>query len=163
MDRRQLVLVVLVVAGVAAALWLRAWLSPGQAVRRQLAEAVAAVESERILGVMPKISRSYSDRWGSSYESVGGHVQGLMDAFAGRAVDRAVTGVEVGQGEVRLGVRFVVIAAADGGREAVLGSAGDPCRATLVWQEEQAGWRLVETEELEIPQFRDELQRRSES
>ena len=163
MDRRQLVLVVLVVAGVAAALWIRAWLSPGQAVRRQLAEAVAAVESERILGVMPKVSRGYSDRWGNTYESVGGHIQALMDAFDGLDVDLDVTGAEVGEGEVRLGVSFVVSAAADGGREAVLGTPGDPCRATLLWRKEQSGWRLVETEELDIPELRDELQRRSES
>lgn len=157
MDRRQLVLVVLVVAGVAAALWLRAWLSPGQAVRRQLAEAVAAVESERILGVMSKISRSYSDRWGNSYESVGGHVQGLMDAFDGLDVDLDVTGADVGEGEVRLGVRFVVTGSVEGEREAVLGTSAEPCRATLLWQKEQAGWRLAETEELDIPELREEL------
>lgn len=160
MDRRQLALVVLVVAGVAAALWLRAWLSPGQAVRRHLAEAVAAVESERILGVMPKISRGYSDRWGNSYESLGGHLQGLMDSYDSLDVDLDVTGAEVGDGEVRLGVRFVVSGSYEGDREAVLGTSGDPCQATLLWRKEQAGWRLAETEELDIPELREELESR---
>ena len=162
MDRRQLALVIVVVAGVTGALWLRSWLAPGQVVRRQLAVAVAAVENGRILAAMAKVSRGYSDRWGNGYESVAGHLQGLMDACDRLDVDLDVTAAEVGDGEVRLGVRFVVSGSIDGDREAVLGSADEPCRATLLWRKEQAGWRLVETEELDIPQFREELQRRRE-
>jgi hypothetical protein len=158
MDRKQLILVLLLVAGVAAALWLRAWLSPGQVVRRQLAEAVDSVENERILGVMSKISRTYSDQWGNSYESIGGHLQSLMDAYDRLDVDLDVTAVEVGDDEVRLGTRFIVTGDSDGSREAVLGTGVEPCRATLLWRREQPGWRLVETEELDIPELRDELE-----
>ncbi len=57
---------------VAGALWMRNYFSPAQAVKRQFFEAVASFENGKILGVMPKISRSYSDDWGGSYESLGG-------------------------------------------------------------------------------------------
>jgi hypothetical protein len=161
-DRRQLTLVVALAAAVAGALWLRHYLSPAQVVRRQLAEAVAAFENEKLLGVMPKISRSYSDPWGGSYEALGGHLQSVMDAWDDLAVDLEVTAAEVGEGEVRLAIVFVVGGSDSGRREAILGTAVDPCRATLLWVEEQPGWRLRATEELDIPELRDELQRRRE-
>ena len=158
MERRQLVLVVLVVAGVAGALWLRSWLSPAQAVRRQLDQAVEAFENETILGVMSKISRRYGDRWGNSYESVGGHLQALMDAYDGLDVALDLRSTEVGDGEVRIELSFVVTGSVDGGREEVLGTRFEPCTATLLWSEAQGGWRLVETEELDVPELRDELE-----
>jgi hypothetical protein len=159
-ERKHVNLLVLVVVAVAVALWLRHYLSPEQVVRRQLAETVAAVENEAILGVMPKISRGYHDAWGGSYESLGGHLQSLMDAYDELDVDFDIGAVEVGKGRVRLGVVFVVSGSADGVRGTVLGTPSEPCGATLIWDKEQPGWRLVETEELDIPEYREELDRR---
>lgn len=160
MDRRHLKLIILLVVAAAAALWLRHYLSPAQAVRRQLSEAVAAVENEAILGVMPKISRSYRDAWGGSYESLGGHLQSLMDAYDELDVDLGVDAVEVAGDVVLIAVTFVVSGTADSARGTVLGTRSEPCRATLRWRKEPPGWRLVETEELDIPELRDELERR---
>jgi hypothetical protein len=110
---------------------------------------------------MPKISRSYTDRWGGSYEGVGGHVQSVMDAYDNLDLDIDIAAVEVDDGEVRVGLRFVVSGTSDRGREAVLGAPLDPARATLLWRKEKAGWRLLETEELDIPELRDELEARA--
>jgi hypothetical protein len=162
MDRKQLAAVVVLVAVVGGALWLRSYFSPGQVVRRQLFEAVAAFENGKILGVMPKISRSYTDRWGGSYESLGGNIQSVIDAYDDLEMDYDIGSVDVRDGEVRLGLEFVVSGADEGGRGTVLGTALEPCRATILWVEEQPGWRLKETEELDIPEYRDELQRRRE-
>lgn len=160
MGRRNLGLVIVLVAVVAGALWARHYFSPAQAVRRQLAEAVAAFENGKLLGVMPKISRSYSDPWGGSYEALGGHLQSVIDAWDDLAVDLEVGAAEVGEGEVRLAI-VIVVGGRDGGRrEAILGTTADPCRATLLWVKEQPGWRLRATEELDIPELRDELEAR---
>ena len=160
MDRKQLTLVVLVVAIVAGTLWIRSYFSPGQVVRRQIFEAVAAFENEKILGVMPKISRSYTDRWGGSYESLGGNIQSVMDTYDDLRMEVDIAAVDVGDGEVRVTLSFVISGSYQGRRGAILGTAVDPCRATLLWVEEQPGWRLTETEELDIPEYRDELEKR---
>ncbi|MGD8441724.1 MAG: hypothetical protein PVG53_14425 [Holophagae bacterium] len=160
MDPKHVKLIILLVVAAAGALWLRHFLSPAQAVKRQLAEAVAAVENEAIVGVMPKISRSYNDAWGGSYESLGGHLQSLMDAYDELDVDLAVDSVEVAGDVVHVAVTFVVNGTAEGVGGTVLGTRFEPCRATLRWHKEQPGWRLAETEELDIPELRDELERR---
>jgi hypothetical protein len=84
----------------------------------------------------------------------------VIDTHDELRVDLEIDGVEVGDGEVRLAIRFVIEGSVDGSRGTVLGSSLDPCRATLLWLEEQPGWRLSETEELDIPEYRDELEAR---
>jgi hypothetical protein len=160
MDRKQLTAVVLLVVVVAGVWWIRHYFSPAQAVRRQFFEAVASVENGRILGVMTKISRSYSDDWGGSYESLGGQIHSVMEAYDGLQVDHDIRAMEVGDGEVRMNLDFTLSGRFEGSRGAILGTGLDPCRATLLWVKEQPGWRLVETEELDIPEYREELLRR---
>ena len=162
LDKKQLAAVVALIAVVGGVLWLRNYFSPGQAVRRQLFEAVAAFENGRILGVMPKISRSYSDRWGGSYESLGGNIQAVIETYDDLEMSYDIGSVEVRDGEVRIGLEFVVTGRYEGSLGPVLGPRLDPCRATLLWVEEQPGWRLRETEEIDIPEYRDELRERRE-
>jgi len=161
-DRRQLTYVVLLVVMVAGVLWFRHYFSPAQVVRRQFLEAVAAFENEKILGVMVKISRSYSDEWGGSYESLGGQVQSVIEAYDDLRVEYEIRVIEVGDGEARINLQFVISGSYEGSRGAILGTRLDPCRATLLWVKERPGWRLNETEELDIPEYREELQRRRE-
>ena len=116
----------------------------------------------KILGVLAKVSRSYDDRWGGSYESLGAHLQSMMDAYDGLTVDLEMLALEVGDGEARMSLTFVVGGRTQVGRGTILGSGSEPCRATLRWVKEQPGWRLAETEELDIPELRDELERRRE-
>jgi hypothetical protein len=162
MERKQLVLVVLFVALVAGALWLRHWFSPAQVVRRQLAAAVTAFEEEKILGVMSRVSRSYDDQWGGDYESLAGILQSMMDAYDELNVDDVVTDIDVDGDEARLRLKFVIRGKADGASGAILGKTLEPCTATIRWVEDQPGWRLAETVELDIPEYREELQRRIE-
>jgi len=160
MDKKQLTRVILVVLLVAGALGMRHYLSPGQAVRRQLFEAVESLKNEKILGVMAKISRTYSDQWGGSYEGMGGYAQSLMDAYDYLTVDIDISSIEVKDDEARMVLEFVVGGRTKVGRGNILGSESDPCRATLRWVNEEPGWRLVEAEELDIPQLRGELEKR---
>jgi hypothetical protein len=159
-DRKRLTSVVLIAIVVAGVLGLRHYLSTEQVIRRQLFEAVESFKNERILGVMSKISRSYTDDWGGSYESLGGHVQSMMDGYDALSVDVDIRTVEVGDGEARMALAFVVGGRTEVGRGNILGTDQEPCRATILWVKEQPGWRIRETEELDIPQFRDELEAR---
>jgi len=160
MEKKQLVRVLLFVALVAGALGLRNYFAPGSVVRRQIFEAVESFKNEQILGVMSKISRSYTDDWGGSYEGLGAQVQSMMEAYDGLTMDVDIESLEMGDGEARIELTFVVGGRTQVGRGNILGTDLDPCKATLRWIKEEPGWRLVETEELDIPQFREELQRR---
>lgn len=162
MEKKQLTYVVLLVVVVAGVLGMRNYFSPGTVVRRQIFEAVASFKNEKILGVMSKISRSYTDDWGGSYESLGAQVQSMMESYDGLTMDVDIGSVEMGDGEARVELSFVVGGRTQVGRGNILGTDLDPCRATLRWIKEEPGWRLAETEELDIPQFREELQRRRE-
>lgn len=160
MDRRQKVIVVLVVAVGGAVLWARHYFAPEQVVTRKVAATAAALEKEAILGVMSRISRSYSDPWGGSYESLAGAAQQMVDEYEDLDFGFDVVSAESGDGWVRLWLRFTLAGTSTAGREAILGSLGDPCSATVVWHKEPPGWRLTDTEELDIPGHRAELERR---
>lgn len=157
MERKQIILVVLLVVVVASALWIRNYFSPAQVVRRQFFETVAAFENGKILGVMPKISRSYSDKWGGDYETIGGRIQSVIGAYDDLRVDHDIRAIEVGDGEVRMNLSFTISGSYEGSPGSILGTKSDPCRATLRWVEEQSGWHIKETEELDIPEYREEL------
>lgn len=160
MEKKHLIRVVVFIALVAGALGMRNYFSPGSVVRRQIFEAVESFKSEKILGVMSKISRSYTDEWGGSYESIGAQVQSLMESYDGLTMDVDISSVEMGDGEARVDLTFVVGGRTEVGRGNILGTDLEPCRATVRWVEEEPGWRLAETEQIDIPQFREELQRR---
>ncbi len=160
MEKKQLTYVVLVVIMVAGALGMRHYFSKEQMIRRHLFEAVESFKNEKILGFMSKISRSYTDDWAGSYEILGGQAQSLMDAYDGLTVDMDITAVEVGDDEARIVLAFVVGGRNEIGRGNIFGSEIEPCRATLRWVKEEPGWRLVETEELDIPEYRDQLEGR---
>ncbi len=66
-------------------------------------------------------------------------------------MDVDISSVEMGDGEARVELTFVVGGRTQVGRGNILGTDVDPCRATLRWIKEEPGWRLVETEELDIP------------
>ena len=160
MEKKHLTLVILLVVAVASILGMRHYFSTEQIIRRQLFEAVESFKNEKILGVMAKISRSYTDDWGGSYEGLGGQAQSIMEAYDALTMDVDIGAVEVGDGEARVALTFVVGGRTDAGKGNILGTALEPCRATLRWVEEEPGWRLVETEELDIPQFREQLEER---
>jgi hypothetical protein len=160
MERRQTVIVVLVLAVGGAFLWFRYYFSPEQVVRRQVAAMASALEEEAILGVMSKISRSYEDDWGGSYETLGGYAHQVTEAYDDLDFDFGVTGGEHGDDWVRLHLSFTLTGTSSAGREAVLGSFSEPCTATVVWQKETPGWRFAETEELDIPEYRAELEQK---
>ena len=162
MERKQLTYVILLVVVVAGILGMRHYFSTEQVIRRSLFEAVQSFKNEKILGVMAKISRSYTDHWGGSYEGMGGQVQSMMDAYDALTMAIDIHLVEVGDGEARVVLAFVVGGRTEAGKGNILGTALEPCRATLRWVEEEPGWRLVETEELDIPEYREELERRRE-
>lgn len=160
MKTARATLVVSVVVIVAGGLWLRSYFSPGKIVTRKVLATVEAIEEERLLGVMAAVSRSYSDQWGNTYESVGGHLNQLMETFEDIDVDLVMGGVEATTDEVRIGLEFVVTARYDGARESVFGSGAQPCAAVLVWRKDAPGWRLASTADLDIPELRDELEAR---
>ena len=153
---------ILVLAAVLAvgALWLRHYLSPGEVVRRKLVSAAAAFEEERLLAVMAAVSRSYSDPWGGDYETVAGNLRQLMESYEELRVDLAFGAIEARDDRVTVGLEFVVSGDSRGGRESVLGSRAEPCTAVVLWRKETPGWRLASTIDLDIPELRDELERR---
>lgn len=152
--------VVLVLVSLAGGFWLRHYYSPGEVVKRKLLATIEGFEEERLFGVMAAVSRSYSDPWGFDYETLGGNLNQLMDAYDDLDVDLVLGEVAASDEQVRVGLEFVVSGSYDGTEEYVIGSGTEPCTAVVVWRKEDPGWRLASTAELDIPEFRDELEAR---
>lgn len=156
MSRRS-VIVVLVAALILGGWWLMRYLSPAEVVKRQFGMAVTAFEAEHLIPVMLMVSRQYSDPWGQSYESVAGHLRELQSTFDDLEFEYDLDQPVVNDEAVILTLSFVLWGTVDGTRGAVFGTASDRCSATLRWREETAGWRLVATDDLDIPELRTEL------
>ncbi len=135
----------------------RHYFSPGEVVRRRLIATIEAFEEERMLAVMSGISRSYSDPWGLSYETLAGYLNETMETYDDLDVDSLISKPVVGVGEVRIDIQFVVWGRYEGTKGYVIGSITDPCTATVLWRKETPGWRLASTEELDIPELRSQL------
>ena len=162
MNSRFMTVGILVVVVVGGGLFLRHYFSPGEVVKRKLHATIDAFEEERLLAVMSGISRGYSDRWGLSYESLGGQLHETMDTYDDLRVDLEVGAPVVAESEVRIDIEFVLWGCYEGTRGYVVGSLSDPCTATLLWRKETPGWRFASTLELDIPEFRHELDARRE-
>ena len=156
MSRRNL-LIVLAVALTVGGLFLRHYFSPGEVVTRKLVAAIDAFEEERLLAVMSAVSRKYSDPWGLDYETLGSYLHQTMESYDDLRVDYVLSKPEVGEGEVRIDIEFVLWGRYEGAEGNVIGSISDPCTASLLWREETPGWRFASTLELDIPELRDEL------
>lgn len=150
---------VLAAAAIAIAIVIavRHYFSPGEVVKRRLIATIEAFEEERMLAVMSGISRSYSDPWGFTYETLGAYFNESIETYEALDLDYVVAEPVVSGDEVRLGIEFVLWGRYEGTRGYVVGSISDPCTATLVWREETPGWRLSSTAQLDIPELRDEL------
>jgi len=157
MDRRWIVRLVVVGVAVALALVIRSYFSPANVVKRSLRAAVESFEQEQMLGAMHPVSRGYRDRWGMSYEAVAGHLRSVMDSFDAIEVDLEPPAVTVEGDDAVVRMRFVVSGSDGGSRGYVLGSRAEPCSATQRWRKEAQGWRIVTTDELDIPELREEL------
>ena len=159
MSRRNL-LIVLAVALTVGGLFLRHYFSPGEVVTRKLVAAIDAFEEERLLAVMSAVSRKYSDPLGLDYETLGSYLHQTMESYDDLRVDYVLSKPEVGEGEVRIDIEFVLWGRYEGAKGNVIGSISDPCTATVLWREETPGWRFASTAELDIPELRDELESR---
>ena len=159
--QRRIVSAVIAVLLVAGVLLLRHHLAPEQVVERRFLGAVEAFEQEQLLSVMAVISRGYGDPWGLDYETLGAHLKQTMDTFDDLQVTLEPPDVEATpEGSVVVEAVFVVWGSYEGQRGYVVGTLTDPCRARMVWREEQRGWMLTTLEELVIPELEDELERR---
>jgi hypothetical protein len=156
MSRRNL-LIILAVALTVGGLFLRHYFSPGEVVTRKLVAAIDAFEEERLLAVMSAVSRKYSDPWGLDYETLGSYLHQTMESYDDLRVDYVLSKPEVGEGEVRIDIEFVLWGRYEGAKGNVIGSISDPCTATVLWREETPGWRFASTPELDIPELRNEL------
>jgi len=157
MSRRAVRIVVVAALLVAGVIAFRYYFSPGEVVKRKLVAAIGAFEEERLLAVMSTISRKYSDPWGLDYETLGGYLHETMETYDDLRVDYVLSKPEVGEGEVRIDIEFVLWGRYEGRKGTVIGSISDPCTATVLWREETPGWRFASTPELDIPELRDEL------
>jgi hypothetical protein len=161
MSKQQVVVIVVCVGLVAGGLWARHHYSPGQVVQRELSQTVSAFEHEETSFVISKIARDYWDLWGGTRTRIAGYVTSAAETYDDLHVDHEVLSTLAGFDEVRVEVRFVLSGTVDGERASILGTSIDPCRALLLWRKLPAGWQLAATEELEIPEFQNELDRRS--
>jgi len=157
-NSRKMAIGVLVLVAVGGVLFVRHYFSPGEVVKRRLHAMIDAFEEERLLAVMSGIARSYSDQWGLTYESIGGHLHQTMDTYDDLRVDLELDPPVIDGLEVRIHIEFVLWGSYEGTRGYVVGSLSDPCTATLLWREETPGWRFASTLELDIPELRDQLE-----
>ena len=159
MSKRTVLIGLAILAGVGF-ISIRHYFSPGEVVKRKFIATIEAFEEERLLAVMSGISRRYSDPWGLSYETFAGYLNETMETYEDLDVDSLISKPVVGEGEVRIDIQFVVWGRYEGTKGYVVGSITEPCTATLLWREEQIGWRFASTEELDIPELRDQLDSR---
>jgi hypothetical protein len=75
-----------------------------------------------------------------------------LDSLIGKPV--------VGEDEVRIDIEFILWGRYEGTKGYIIGSITEPCTATLLWRKETPGWRFASTEELDIPELREELDSR---
>jgi hypothetical protein len=158
MDRKRIVTVVVLVAVVAVGLWLRNYFSPANVVRRALFGVIEAFEQEQILAAIKPFSRSYQDRWGNTRESLAGHMRTAMETYDNLQVDLELPQIDIEGDSASVRFRFILWGSYEGTRGYVIGSLSDPCTVTLGWRKETQGWRILSTEELDIPELRDELE-----
>ena len=157
---KRTVLIGLAILAVVGFISIRHYFSPGEVVKRKFIATIEAFEEERLLAVMSGISRGYSDPWGLSYETLAGYLNETMETYEDLDVDSLISKPVVGEGEVRIDIQFVVWGRYEGTKGYVVGSVTEPCTATLLWREEQIGWRFASTEELDIPELRNQLDAR---
>ena len=157
MSRRAVRIVVVAALLVAGVIAFRYYFSPGAVVNRKLVAAIGAFEEERLLAVMSTVSRKYSDPWGLDYETLGSYLHETMETYDDLRVDYVLSKPEVGEGEVRIDIEFVLWGRYEGRKGTVIGSISDPCTATVLWREETPGWRFASTPELDIPELRNQL------
>jgi hypothetical protein len=158
MDRKRIALIVLAIAVIAGGLWLKSYFSPTNVIRRALFAAIEAFEQEQILAAISPISRSYDDRWGMSYESLAGNMRTAMDTYDDLRVDLEPPRIAIDGETATASFAFILWGSYEGTRGYVIGSLAEPCSVTLAWRKEAPGWRIVSTEELDIPELREELE-----
>jgi len=158
MGRGRVALLLAVVALVAGGLWLKSYFAPANVIRRTLFGAIEAFEQESILGAIQVVSRSYQDRWGMSYETLAGHMRTAMDTYDDLQVDLEPPTVTIDGDTAKVRFRFILWGSFEGTRGYVIGSLAEPVTVTLGWCKERPGWRITSTDELDIPELREELQ-----
>jgi hypothetical protein len=154
MSPRVIKITVLAIVAIVVVIGVRHYFSPGEVVKRK------AFEEERLLAVMSGISRSYSDPWGFDYETLAGHLNMTMETYDDLDVDSLIGKPVVGEDEVRIDIEFILWGRYEGTKGYIIGSITEPCTATLLWRKETPGWRFASTEELDIPELREELDSR---
>jgi len=161
MDRRRIVLIALAAGLVAGGLWLKYHFSATNVIRRTLYSSIEAFEGERILGAVKVVSRGYQDEWGMSYESLAGHMKAAMDTYDDLEVDLRMPSISVDGERATMTFTFILWGTYDGTRGYIFGSRSDPAKATLAFRKETPGWRIIATEELDIPELEEELEEMS--
>jgi len=154
---KRAVLIGLAILAIVGFISLRHYFSPGEVVKRKFIALIEAFEEERLLAVMSGISRGYSDPWGLNYETLAGYLNETMETYDDLDVDFLLSEPVVGESEVRIGIQFVVWGRYEGTKGYVVGSITEPCTTTVLWREEKTGWRFASTEELDIPELRQQL------
>jgi hypothetical protein len=160
MSPRVIKITVLAIVAIVVVIGVRHYFSPGEVVKRKLIATIEAFEEERLLAVMSGISRSYSDPWGFDYETLAGHLNMTMETYDDLDVDSLIGKPVVGEDEVRIDIEFILWGRYEGTKGYIIGSITEPCTATLLWRKETPGWRFASTEELDIPELREELDSR---
>jgi len=157
MSARAVKIAVVAILAIVGVIAVRHYFSPGEVVKRKLLATIEAFEEERMLATMSGISRGYSDPWGLNYETLAGYLNETMEIYDGLDLDYLLSKPEVGEGEVRIDIEFVLWGRYEGTKGYVIGSISDPCSATVLWREETPGWRFASTPELDIPELRHQL------
>jgi hypothetical protein len=157
---RRIVTAALLAVVIAGGLWLRHYLSPPQVIRRSLFRAVEAFEAERLISTLTPFFKGYNDAYGQDFELLAGNVKMVMDTYDDLDLELEVVALGLEEEQYRMEIRFVLDGRYQAQRGHILGSPQEPCRATLVWAEKPDGHKIITTQEVDIPRFRDELRAR---
>jgi hypothetical protein len=160
MDRRT-TLIVVAVAVLAAVVFVKSYFAPERVIVRSIQKAAAAVEDEQLLGAIKPFFKGYRDLdCGFNFEFIASGVHEVIETFDLLRMNLEVDSVEVDGDAATMEVSFHLAGSPGSGYGDLLGSAADPCRVRLDWEKKSAGWLIVSSSELDVPNHRKELDRR---
>jgi hypothetical protein len=96
-----------------------------------------------------------------SYESLAGHMKAAMDTYDDLEVDLTMPSISVDGERATMSFHFILWGTYEGTRGYIFGSRSDPAKAILAFRKETPGWRIISTEELDIPELNEELEQMS--
>jgi len=149
MKRRQVIIVILILAAlIAAGVWVAGLFSEEARVKRTLAEGVKAFEAEDMDGCLRVISGEYQDAQGWDKARIREGLVRLFGQFSDFKAEVGDMKVNVETNKATVNCRLRVRARGEGTLVFLVGNLTEKEEAVLFWVKQEGKWRLTRVEGL---------------